>query len=134
MPAFRCNEADVKAMHAKEQNANANTQNAFTAATNAIAGNKDRLMMTVLFVMPNEMIVSADMDSSLPPTYDQKAKFRIREQTLKFETGTNKTQHEQKQTFGFWLMRVISEERRLLQVDSDESEDDLDAALNGMNI
>lgn len=134
VPFFRRDKKDVETAHNKEQNPCANTQNSWTTFANKISrkDSVDRLMMKILFVFPNEMRVSADLDSKEAPMKDQKAKLFMREVPCDFIAAGKRWTPTQNP--GFWLLRVISEEAGNLTDSGDESEDSLGDALSGMKL
>lgn len=105
IPFYRRDKKDVETAHSKEMDPCANTQNSWTTFAHKISRkeNADRLLMKVLFVFPNEMLVSADLDSKEAPTKDQKSKLFMREVPCDFTAGGKRYQPTQNP--GFWLLQ-----------------------------
>jgi len=133
VPFYRRHTETVDVMHKAEKKKCANTQKAYTTFVNDLNKDESRIMMKILFVMPQGTVVSANLDSGLTPTSDQKVKLAMRKQKCDFETGSGAkaVQRTQEQNSGFWLLRIVSERAGVLQEEAQVDEDDLDAAFDG---
>lgn len=136
LPHFRIDEDDVKVAHGTEKTKCVNTQNSWTVFANKMEKDSERLMMKTLFIFPNEMIVSADLNSDEAPTKDQMVKLVLREVPCEFTTGSGAKEKRRKPIYypGFWLLRMISEEAGELRKKKSAETNDLDDAFDGMTM
>ena len=95
-------------------------------------------MIKYLFVMPDDYVISANMDSELSPTFDQKCKLYIRDFKETFETGKAqggvKKKWEQTWYLGFWILRIVSKGTCRIQALDNDSDSDLEDGFAGMKI
>lgn len=139
LPFFRRNEKSINDFHStKEAVRCTRTEEDFLGAALSIASDKERLMIKYLFVMPDDYVVSADMNSERAPTCDQKCKLKVREYTEKYETpgkaGAAMKKWQQTWYPGFWMLRIVSKGTSPLQTQANDSDDDLEDGFAGMKI
>ncbi|CAB9525587.1 unknown protein [Seminavis robusta] len=109
------------------------TKNKLATFANAVLGDPTRLVQTVLFLMPEEVIISTDFVNAVPPipTHDQKAKLRLREYPLETEVGLAKAKMNQMFYPGWWEVRVVpATAPQHLRV-NDEANDGIETAFQG---
>jgi hypothetical protein len=112
------------------------TEEDFLGSVLSLASDSEHLMTKYLFIMPDDYVVSANMDSELAPTSDQKCKFRVREFTEKFATGKVGQKKNRQQTWypGFRMLRIVSKGTCPLQIMAEESDSDLEDGFAGMKL
>ena len=94
-------------------------------------------MKNTLFVFPGDMICTSDISSDLPPFADQRKKITMRLVHAETEVGKGAKVTKKKQEWwpGFFDLRVITEEKKVLvrKKKNKEDEDFLDY-FGGMDL
>ena len=137
MPKFRYNPKDVKALYENTEDTVrcAQTEANYLASIKAIAKDDDRLLMKCLFICPEGMIWTANMQNDQRPTTDEKARITFGEVEIDYKAGKNKSNFSVIGRPGSFVLRVFKEEKKEIESDNDSDEsEDLDGLFQGMKI
>jgi hypothetical protein len=132
LPHFRRNAHHVKAAYKLEQNPCVATNNEYQICVNAILADEKRLYKKYLFVWPDDMVCSTRMQSDSPPTADEKIQIKLRKLPLVYTVG--KQNVDTVYYPGFWLLRVISDTKKVLEEAEVEVVNELDDLFGGMTV
>ena len=137
MPKFRYNPKDVKALYENTEDTArcSQTEANYLASVKAIAKDDDRLLMKCLFICPEGMIWTANMQNDQRPTTDEKARITFGEVEIDYKAGKNKSTFSVIGRPGSFVLRVFKEEKKEIESDNDSDEsEDLDGLFQGMKI
>ena len=98
---------------------------------NNLARDDARLYMTILFLFPDTVSLTADFTSYIP-NIDVKAKRRLRIFEKTIPSGKNKTDKLHVFFPVFWEMRVIFGQRRTALINTGDLDSDVEDATEGM--
>jgi hypothetical protein len=133
VPFFRRNLVEVNHLFKMEGERCENSENSYTSAMNAIMKDPERSVVKHLFELPEDMIVTSDLDSDVPPRADEKADLRLRRLPSKCKVG-KKLIMEQNKIFiiGYWRFRVVTDDKVVLCTEEEEARDELESMFSGM--
>jgi hypothetical protein len=133
LPHFRRNPTHIKTANRLEQFPCEPSNNEYLICVNAIIADENRLYKQYLFVWPDDMVCSTRMESDSPPVADEKIQIKLRKVLLEYTVGKKNV----KEVFypGFWLLRVISDTKKVLEEAEVEADvNDLEDLFGGMHV
>jgi hypothetical protein len=141
MPKFRSNAKDVKALFQNEEDEFrcAQSEANYLASVKSIVKDEKRGLMRCLFVCPDGMVLTADMQNDKRPSTDEEnVQINICEMEIDYTAGKGKFQEDYNAICrpAFFIFRVFKEEKKEIESDaeSEVSEDDLKRAFGRMKL
>jgi hypothetical protein len=128
---------DYKALFEKEKKRCSRTEEMYKVEVNQIIASPARQVKSILLLFPDGMTCNADMGATTPSSIDQKVNLILRPLAIDTMVKKGSAMVVENQSFcpGYWVLRVINDNRRILNLEENEGEDDdLEKAFAGMNV
>jgi hypothetical protein len=127
---------DYEELFGKEKKRCARTEEKYKVEVNDIIASPARQVKRILLLFPDGMTCNADMGATTPSSIDQKVNLILRPLAIDTTVKKGSAMVVENQSFcpGYWALRVINDNRRILKRDEEGDDDDLEKAFAGMNV